>query len=341
MVPDEAEDILRFDVLPPPPRGTHHGSDHHTVRARLHRRRGGRGRRPERQARDRHRRRLGHRHRDRPRAGRCRRRGHARRPRRRRPASASPPTSRPRTGNATSRRAASTSPTRPRSPPSSTAWDGPLHMLVNNAGVMATARAAATARGLGAAVRDQPPRPLRARRSGCTTRSPRPAARGSSRSAPAATCARRSSSTTSTSSAAPYDPWSAYGQSKTANVLFAVEATRRWADDGITANALMPGRDHDQPPAPRRRGHRAAARVGGPRLKTPEQGAATSVLLAASPLLEGIGGRYFEDCNEAPRRPRGLRGRRRRARVRDRSPRRAAAVGAVGEHARGAGHQAV
>ena len=34
--------------------------------------------------------------------------------------------------------------------------------------------------------------------------------------------------------------------------------------------------------------------------KTIEQGAATSVLLATSPLLEGIGGRYFEDCNEAP-----------------------------------------
>ena len=33
--------------------------------------------------------------------------------------------------------------------------------------------------------------------------------------------------------------------------------------------------------------------------KTPGQGAATSVLLAASPLLEGVGGRYFEDCNEA------------------------------------------
>jgi hypothetical protein len=33
--------------------------------------------------------------------------------------------------------------------------------------------------------------------------------------------------------------------------------------------------------------------------KTPEQGAATSVLLAASPLLEGISGRYFEDCKEA------------------------------------------
>lgn len=35
------------------------------------------------------------------------------------------------------------------------------------------------------------------------------------------------------------------------------------------------------------------------RRKTVEQGAATSVLLAASPLLEGVGGRYFEDCNES------------------------------------------
>jgi NAD(P)-dependent dehydrogenase (short-subunit alcohol dehydrogenase family) len=39
----------------------------------------------------------------------------------------------------------------------------------------------------------------------------------------------------------PYDPWLAYGQAKTAIVLFAVEATRRWAADGITANAVMPG----------------------------------------------------------------------------------------------------
>lgn len=35
--------------------------------------------------------------------------------------------------------------------------------------------------------------------------------------------------------------------------------------------------------------------------RTPEQGAATSVLLAASPLVEGVTGRYFEDCAEAPR----------------------------------------
>ncbi len=35
-------------------------------------------------------------------------------------------------------------------------------------------------------------------------------------------------------------------------------------------------------------------------MKTPEQGAATSVLPATSPQLEGTGGRYFEDCSEAP-----------------------------------------
>ena len=41
-------------------------------------------------------------------------------------------------------------------------------------------------------------------------------------------------------------------------------------------------------------------RQAGSALKTTEQGAATSVLLATSPQLERIGGRYFEDCNEAP-----------------------------------------
>ena len=39
----------------------------------------------------------------------------------------------------------------------------------------------------------------------------------------------------------PYDQWTSYGQSKSANVLFAVGAARRWADDGIAVNALMPG----------------------------------------------------------------------------------------------------
>jgi NAD(P)-dependent dehydrogenase (short-subunit alcohol dehydrogenase family) len=106
----------------------------------------------------------------------------------------------------------------------------------------------------------------------------------------------------------PYDPFLAYGQSKTANVLFAVEITRRWARDGITANALMPGgiatnlqRHVGGAGYMERRARELQASSDRDfRFKSVEQGAATSVLLAASPLLAGVGGRYFEDCNEAP-----------------------------------------
>ena len=79
-----------------------------------------------------------------------------------------------------------------------------------------------------------------------------------------------------------YDPWLAYGQSKTANVLFAVEATKRWAADGITANALMPGAIRTEPAALRRDDAATQARWAEAErsgtFKTPEQGAATSVL---------------------------------------------------------------
>ena len=109
----------------------------------------------------------------------------------------------------------------------------------------------------------------------------------------------------------PYDPGLAYGQSKTANVLFAVEAARRWRSDGITANAVQPGpvaatglNRHLEPDA------LAALQAAAPyaeapdgsqgRYKTTGQGAATTVLVATSPQLDGIGGRYFEDCNQAP-----------------------------------------
>jgi NAD(P)-dependent dehydrogenase (short-subunit alcohol dehydrogenase family) len=98
-----------------------------------------------------------------------------------------------------------------------------------------------------------------------------------------------------------YDPWLAYGQSKTANVLFAVEAAERWACDGITANALMPGaiRTNLQRHQPANMFPEIQAIFDNTRWITPQQGAATSVLLAASPLVQGITGCYFEACNEA------------------------------------------
>ncbi|MGW2462663.1 SDR family NAD(P)-dependent oxidoreductase [Streptomyces sp. NPDC004457] len=110
----------------------------------------------------------------------------------------------------------------------------------------------------------------------------------------------------------PYDPWAAYSQSKTANVLFAVEASRRWASDLIAVNALNPGRitttrlgrhmgDISNSPATFEAGSTDVS------WKDIPQGAATSVLLAASPLVEGVSGRYFEDCNEAAPHQPGIR----------------------------------
>ncbi len=94
-----------------------------------------------------------------------------------------------------------------------------------------------------------------------------------------------------------YDPWLAYGQSKTANVLFAVGATKRWAGDGITANALMPGAIATN--LQRHVGGMESFSMSPDLVKTTEEGASTTVLLATSPLLDGIGGRYFANCNEA------------------------------------------
>jgi NAD(P)-dependent dehydrogenase (short-subunit alcohol dehydrogenase family) len=92
----------------------------------------------------------------------------------------------------------------------------------------------------------------------------------------------------------PYVPIVAYAQSKTANALLAVEATRRWASDGIIANTLNPGAIPTN-----LQKHTGAMKTPPEKRKNVQQGAATSVLLAASPLVNGIGGRYFEDCNEA------------------------------------------
>jgi len=98
-----------------------------------------------------------------------------------------------------------------------------------------------------------------------------------------------------------YDPALAYAQSKTANVLFAVAAARLWTHDGISVNALHPGaiadsnlsRQYDPTVLEQIRSS------GRYTYKTLGQGAATSVYVATSPLLEGVGGRYFENCQEA------------------------------------------
>ena len=99
-----------------------------------------------------------------------------------------------------------------------------------------------------------------------------------------------------------YHGGKAYAQSKVANILFAVEATKRWGPDGIMANAVHPGGIKT-----RLQRHNEGVELPESTKKTleswpwrtAEQGAATTVLLAASPLLDGVGGRYFENCNEA------------------------------------------
>ena len=100
-----------------------------------------------------------------------------------------------------------------------------------------------------------------------------------------------------------YEPWAAYGQAKTANVLLAVEATRRWYDDGIVANALMPGGImtglQKHVPQSTRDQWARAVEDGRFTFKTTQQGAATSLVAAVAPEFAETGGHYLEDCNEA------------------------------------------
>jgi len=95
-----------------------------------------------------------------------------------------------------------------------------------------------------------------------------------------------------------YEKFVAYGQSKTANILFSVELNRRLSPDGITANAVHPGGILTE------LGRRVPEdEMNGlidrfrDRLKTVPAGAATSVWAATSPDLEGKGGLYLEDCH--------------------------------------------
>jgi len=105
----------------------------------------------------------------------------------------------------------------------------------------------------------------------------------------------------------PYDKWMAYSQSKRANVLFALELNRRLESKGVNVYSVHPGmiftdlarevpledmqafgwRDENGDIVP------------NDEFKTPQGGASTAVWCASSPLLAGGGGVYCEDCNIA------------------------------------------
>src|SRR3569623_2738634 len=106
-----------------------------------------------------------------------------------------------------------------------------------------------------------------------------------------------------------YEKWTAYGQAKTADALFALGVDARWQSEGVRAFAVHPGGiftplqrhladqemgalgwklpDGTMPPA------------GAAMCKAPEAGAATSIWRARSPQLDGMGGLYCEDCDVA------------------------------------------
>jgi NAD(P)-dependent dehydrogenase (short-subunit alcohol dehydrogenase family) len=100
-----------------------------------------------------------------------------------------------------------------------------------------------------------------------------------------------------------YDKFVAYGQSKTANILFAVELGRRLEGSGITVNAVHPGvivTELGRHLTPEDLANFPGAKsVDELRYKTVESGAATSVWAATSPELEGRSGLYCEDCHVA------------------------------------------
>jgi NAD(P)-dependent dehydrogenase (short-subunit alcohol dehydrogenase family) len=100
-----------------------------------------------------------------------------------------------------------------------------------------------------------------------------------------------------------YDPQAAYAQSKTATSLLAVEASRRWAHDGIVANAVNPGgvatglqRSFTQ----KQKDYLAEAEAAGAfTYKTAQQGAATTLVAAVADEFAHTGGHYLDDGREA------------------------------------------
>jgi NAD(P)-dependent dehydrogenase (short-subunit alcohol dehydrogenase family) len=99
-----------------------------------------------------------------------------------------------------------------------------------------------------------------------------------------------------------YGEWRAYGQSKTANILFAVGFDRRFKAQGVRANAIAPGMiktrlsRHLTPATWKEIGINPPPEA----YKTPQQGASTTIWAAVGPELEGVGALYLEDCQQAP-----------------------------------------
>jgi len=102
-----------------------------------------------------------------------------------------------------------------------------------------------------------------------------------------------------------YDKWTAYGQAKSANALFAIHLDAIGKPLGIRAFAVHPG--GIKTPLQRHLTDEEQMAMGwidkdgnvNPLFKTVEQGAATSIWCATSPQLDGEGGVYCEDCNIA------------------------------------------
>ncbi|MBO0949003.1 SDR family oxidoreductase [Fibrella forsythiae] len=92
-----------------------------------------------------------------------------------------------------------------------------------------------------------------------------------------------------------YGAMKAYGKSKLCNILFANELANRLMDDGITSNSLHPGTVSTNFAADSGAVFGAILSLARPFLKTPEQGAATSIFLAASPQVNHVTGLYFDD----------------------------------------------
>ncbi|HEY3736147.1 MAG TPA: SDR family NAD(P)-dependent oxidoreductase [Jatrophihabitans sp.] len=190
------------------------------------------------------------------------------------------------------------------------AWSGPLHLLINNAGVMALPQRTLNAGGhelqfatnhLGHFVL------ATALHAALTTGAEDATAQRSLGGARVVSLSSRGHLRATVDfddidfEHRPYDAMIAYGQSKTANVLFAVGAAQRWSEEGITANAVHPGAILET-----NLGRHIPADLAGAiaaankqQYKTTAQGAATTILVATAPTFAGVSGRYFEDCHES------------------------------------------